>query len=261
MKRGFPMSGNIENNLEAAPAAEQNLAAFTEDYALPNTDDVATRIQEARKQEKEKLYPQLEKMREELSLLRKREEERLATEAEKAEKRRQRDAEREAERRAKAEEEMSVKELLKTKEQEWQAKLEQERQERETAFAMLQKEREYNELKDYRNQRIEQERDNIMPELLHMVNGNTQDEIEQSIIRLKATTAQIVENISASQASSRKDMVVARITAPASGPLDTNSDPLTYSPDAIKNMSQEEYAKNRGKLLGNATNRGQGLFG
>jgi hypothetical protein len=250
----------LENTTEVADVTATPEVAPAEDFALPNTDKVAEAIQKARAQEKAKLYPQVEKLQEELSLLRKEREERQALEAERAEKRKLREAEREAERKAKEEEEMSFKKLLKTKEDEWASKLEQERLEREKAFAILDREREYNELQQYRSARLEQERDNIIPELIDLISGNNKDEIEASIAGLKERSSKIFDSVAQAGQQSRKEMVGARITSPASGPLDNDSDPRTYSPNDISNMSMEDYAKNRAKLIGTSNNRGQGLF-
>ena len=156
---------------------------------------------------------------------------------------------------------MSFKELLKTKEQEFQTQLEQERKERERLVATLEMEKQYQELQQYRSQRLEAERNNIIPELIDMIAGNSKDEIEQSILRLKEKSAQIFDSVAQASQQTRKEMVGARITAPASGPLDNDSEQRSYSPDSIQNMSMADYAKNRAKLLGNTNNRGQGLFG
>ena len=251
----------MDENLEVVDTTELTTnAAFTEEVALQNqftADDIA----KARAQEKAKLYPQVEKLQEELSVLKKEREERAALEAERAAKRQAREAEREAERKAKAEEEMSFKKLLKTKEEEWESKLESERLEREKAFALLQQEQKYNELKDYRNQRLEQERDSIIPELIDLISGNSKDEIEQSILGLKERSAKIFDSVAQVAQQSRKEMAGTRITSPASGPLDNDSDSRTYSPNDINNMSMADYAKNRAKLLGSGKNSGQGLFG
>jgi chromosome segregation ATPase len=252
----------MDENLEVAETTETvNTEAFAEETLLPNTDKVAEAIQKARAQEKAKLYPQVEKLQEELSLLRKEREERQALEAERAAKRQAREAERVAEAKAKAEEEMSFKKLLKTKEQEWQEKFEAERLERERAIALLDRERQFQELMQYRQQRLEQERENIVPELIDLISGNTQDEIERSIADLKERSAKIFESVAQVAQQSRKEMTGTRITVPANGPLDNDSDPLTFTPDNISNMSMADYAKNRSKLLGGSNNRGQGLFG
>jgi len=247
----------VEVTTETANPAD----VFAEETLLPNTDKVAEQIQKARAQEKAKLYPQLEKLQEELSILRKRDEERASVEAEREAARRERNAQREAEKKSKQEDEMSFKQLLKTKEDEWAQKLETERLERERAFALLQREQEYNELKDYRNSRLEQERENIVPELIDLISGNNKDEIENSIADLKTRSNKIFESVAAVSQQTRKEMVGTRITVPASGPLDNDSAQANLSPENISNMSMADYAKNRSKLLGNGNNRGQGLFG
>jgi hypothetical protein len=232
-----------------------------EETLLPNTDSVKEAIQKARAQEKAKLYPQMEKLQEELATLRQKEQEREAKEAERAEKRRQRESLAAEERKKQEEAELEVRDLLSKKEQEWKAQLETERLEREKAFALLEREREFQELQQYRQQRLEAEREAIIPELIDMISGNSKDEIEQSILKLKEKSAQIFENVAQGVQQSRKEMVGARITAPASGPLDNDSEQRSFTPDNIANMSMADYAKNRAKLLGNTNNRGQGLFG
>lgn len=232
-----------------------------EDVVLPNTDKVAEAIQKARAQEKAKLYPQMEKLQEELASLRSKEQEREAAEADRQAKRLARDAERVAEQKKQEEAELEVRDLLAKKEQEWQSQLEAERQEREKAFALLEREREFQELSQYRSSRLEAERENIVPELIDLISGNNKDEIEASIADLKTRSTKIFESVAAASQQTRKEMVGTRVTVPASGPLDNNSDQLSYSPNDISNMSMADYAKNRQKLLGNSNNRGQGLFG
>jgi hypothetical protein len=258
---------DLENTPEVVettvtPATAAFTEGATEDHLLPNTNEVAEAIQKARAQEKAKLYPQMEKLQEELSSLKAKEQEREAKEAERRAARQAREAEANAEKKKQQESELEVRDLLAKKEQEWASKLEAERVEREKAFALLEREREFQELQQYRSQRLDTERENILPELIDLISGNTKDEIEASITGLKDRSSKIFENVAAASQQTRKEMVGARITAPASGPLDNDSDSRTYSPESIANMSQAEYAKHRAKLLGSAgNNRGQGLFG
>ena len=218
-------------------------------------DDVA----KAREQEKAKLYPQMEKMKEELSALKKARED---EESRRAQFEVQKEADRVAQENAKAEEELSAKDLLKKKEQEFQSMLETERLERERAFALLDQERKFQELNNYRQQRVEQERENIVPELIDLVDGSTADEVEQSIAMLKDKSVRILSSAQQAMQSARQQMAGTRITNPAAGPLDNDSDQKSYTPDSIREMSLADYAKQRAKLLGNAaSNRGQGLFG
>jgi hypothetical protein len=249
-----------ENTQEVTDVTEAPAVIPAEETAIPNTDKVAEAIQKARAQEKAKLYPQVEKLQEELALLRSKEQEREAKEAERKAARQAREAEAAAERKKQEESELEVRDLLAKKEQEWQSKFETERLEREKAFALLEREREFQELSAYRQQRLEQERDAIIPELIDLISGNTKDEIENSVAGLKERSSKIFESVAQVAQQSRKEMVGTRITSPASGPLENDSD-SRYSPNDIANMSMADYAKNRSKLLGNSNNRGQGLFG
>jgi DNA repair exonuclease SbcCD ATPase subunit len=254
-----------ENNEVAEATAAPAMEAFTEaanDVAQAGPAFTAEDIAKARSQEKAKLYPQVEKLQEELAVLKKEREDREALEAERSARRKEREAQRLAEQKAQEEEEMSFKTLLKNKEQEFQSQLEQERNEREKAIALLQREREFQELNQYRQQRLEAERENIIPELIDLISGNTQDEIEQSIASLKDRSAKIFDSVAAASQQTRKEMAGTRATLPASGPLDNDSEQRSFSPNDISNMSLADYAKNRAKLLGNnGNNRGQGLFG
>ena len=213
----------------------------------------------AKARAQEKLYPQMEKMAQELEALKKAQAE---AEARKVEKAKLREQEKVAKQKQKDEEELSAKELLAKKEQEFQSLIEKERLEREQAIALLDKERKFQELMNYRQQRIEQERDTIVPQLIDLVNGNSKEEIEQSIENLKAKSAAIMQDVQQTYLNARQQMPGARVTAPASGPLDNDPEQQISTPDSIREMSMADYAKQRAKLLGNAaSNRGQGLFG
>jgi DNA repair exonuclease SbcCD ATPase subunit len=253
------MQETVEAVAETAPEASTHILHDGDAATAGYTADDLARVRE---QEKAKLYPQLEKMKEELATLKRLREEQEAKDAE-------RQARLEAEAREKAEREkeleeseLSFKDLLKKKEEEFNSQLENERLERERAFALLEQERKFQELMQYRQQRLEQERDNIIPELIDLIDGNTPDEVEQSIAGLKDKSARIIDSAQQAMSSARQQMAGARITAPAAGPLDNDMDQRSYTPDSIRDMSLADYAKQRAKLLGNAaSNRGQGLFG
>jgi alanyl-tRNA synthetase len=249
-----------ETQVQEQPASEITETS-SETPEAPTQVYTADDIARARSQEKEKLYPQVEKLKEELSLLKQKEAEREAEETRRKEERKARDAEAAKKKKEEEEAELSAKELLARKEQELMALVQEERAEREKALALLDQERKFQQLMNYRSQRIEQERDNIIPELIDMVQGSTEDEIEQSISALKTKSAKIFEAVAQSSVQSRKEMVGSRVTVPASGPLDNDSEQRSFSPDDISQMSLADYAKNRAKLLGNTNNSGQGLFG
>jgi hypothetical protein len=236
----------------AAPIMESASLEETVPNTLGFTQDDIVR---AREQEKAKLYPQLEKLKDELANLKKERDDRAAEE----DRSRQQAV---LEEQKKLEDEMDVRALLEKKEKEFQSQIEAERLERERAFALLEQERNFQELNNYRQQRLEQERDNIIPELIDLIEGNNSDEIEQSIANLKDKSVRILDSAAQAMTSARREMAGARITAPASGPLDNDSEQRSYSPEAIRDMSLADYAKQRAKLLGEAAgNRGRGLFG
>lgn len=253
---------NIVDTPEAQEAFLTDVPVATETKVTPVKTELLTDkayteedLKRVREQEKSKLYPQIDSLKEELNILKKEREERLSQmEAEKAA------AEEEA--RKKAESEMDVRQLLEVKEQEWAQKLEAERLERERAFTLLERERQYAELTEYRNRRLEEERDNIMPELVDLISGNNPDEIEQSITGLRERSSRILESAQSAMQSARKEMTGSRVTAPPTGPMDTNMEQNSFTAEQIAAMSVTEYAKYRGKLLGkSAMDRGKGIFG
>lgn len=252
---------NIVDSPEAQEAFFQDVPAATDTLVTPVQSQTPNKgyteedLKRVREQEKSKLYPQIDSLKEELAVLKKEREERLA-EAERLR------AEQEAEARKKAEAEMDVRQLLETKEKEWADKLEAERLERERAITLLERERQYAEISEYRTSRLNQERDNIIPELLDLIVGNTKEEIEESIAGLKERSSRILDSAQQAMQSARREMTGSRVTAPPSGPLDTNSDQQQFTADQIAAMSVTEYAKYRGKLLGQAaSDRGKGIFG
>lgn len=252
---------NIVDTPEAQEAFFQDVPAQTDTLVTPVQSQTPNKsyseedLKKVREQEKSKLYPQIDSLKEELAVLKKEREERLA-EAERLR------AEQEAEARKKAEAEMDVRQLLETKEKEWAEKLEAERLERERAITLLERERQFTELSEYRTARLNQERENIIPELVDLITGNNREEIEESIAGLKERSSRILESAQQAMQSARKEMTGSRVTAPASGPLDTNSDQQQFTADQIAAMSVTEYAKYRGKLLGQAaSDRGKGIFG
>jgi hypothetical protein len=253
----------MADNQEVMDAiAEQTVSAVQGNLEAPVPGFTADDLAKARAQEKAKLYPQMEKMQEELAKAKALAEELAAKEAERETKRQAKLAERTEEKKKKEEKELSFKELLSKKEQEFQSQLEAERLERERAFALLDTERKFQDLMNYRAQRIEEERDNIVPQLIDLVSGSSQEDIEQSIETLKAKSAGIMQDVQQATMNAKQSMAGTRITAPASGPLDNDSEhnPLTIDPS--KGISMDDYIKNRHKYLGAAANnRGQGLFG
>ena len=234
------------NTLSATPNSE------TQSTSKFYTEDDLARV---RAQEKDKLYPQIDKLKSELEELKRQREEELAAQIAEKEAR-------DAAARAEAEAEMDVRELLKKKENEWTEQLERERQERERAFALLEREKAFAELQAFRQQKLEQERDYIIPELLDLVTGDSPEEVNASIESLKERSARILESAQQAMQSARKEMTGSRVTAPPTGPLDINSEQRNFTADEIAAMPMNEYAKYRQRLLSaRAQGKTQGMFG
>lgn len=243
-------SGSPAPDVEPAEF-EQSVEPVTPQASAAYTEDDLARV---RQEEKAKLYADLQRAKEERDALRREREEEVARQEEQ-----RRAAEAEAKR--KAEEEMDVRELLRTKEQEWQQQIEQERLERERAIAMLDKERRRAELESYRNRRVEESREDILPELVDLIGGDSEEQIEASIAGLVERSSRILGSVQQASQAVRRDTSGARVTAPSAGPMETYSDSRQYTPDQIRDMSIEEYTAVRADLLGRGQGSGQGLFG
>jgi len=216
-------------------------------------------LAKVRAQEKNKLYPELESLKNEVLELKKEREEKAARKAAEEAEKLSKKAEKE---KAKIEEDLDAKDLIKIKEQEWKEQLERERNERERAIALLEQERAYADLQSYRQQRLEQERESIIPELLDLVSGNNREELDSSLESLKERSAKILESAQSAMTAARRDMTGTRATLPPAGPLETNSEQRNFSAEEIAAMPMNEYAKYRNRLMSDSA-RGvtKGLFG
>ena len=212
-------------------------------------------LAKVRTQEKDKLYPTIEKLKEQVDVLtREREEQsaRLNAEAE----------EKNAQLRAQQEDELSAKDLLKLKESEWKEQLERERQERERAFALLEQEKAFADIQSFRQQLLEQERENIIPELVDLISGSTREELQSSVESLKDRSSRILESAQSAMQNARREMTGTRVTTPPAGPLETQTEQRNFTAQEIASMSVDEYAKYRSRLLSpQAQGKTSGLFG
>jgi hypothetical protein len=234
----------------------------TTNFTTSNSNDVTTNrfytdedLAKVRSQEKDKLYPQIENLKEELNSLRKEKEEEAA--------RRAAEAEAEAARiREEALSELDTKSYADARLAELQEQLERERQERERAFALLEREKTFADLQAYRQEVLEQERESIIPELVDLISGNTREEITTSVESLKERSARILESAQSAMQNARKEMTGTRATLPPAGPLETNSEQRNLTPQEIASMSMNDYAKYRSRLLSpSAQGKSSGLFG
>lgn len=230
-------------------------------------------IEQARTEERNKLYSQRDKQKEAFDAM-----QAEVAELRKAEQARQKAADKaaadaEKARKAKEDAEKSAKELLAEREQTWQqqlaamraeqeAKLTEIAQQRELDQAMMAKEREMAALQIYIRDAVASEQDNIAPELLDFIGGNTKEEVDASIARVKEKTAAIVEGMRQAQLSARAGMPGVNPSGGATAlvpGIDTGDQKLTA--EDIKGMSMQDFAALRAKVGLNTAGTGRGIFG
>lgn len=225
-------------------------------------------VENIRKQEKDKMYKRLEEadtrvksMEEQMNI--------IAQEREAARQEAEARAAKEAELiRQREIEELSAKELLLKKEdefnqrissveQEWQSRLAEIEHQRASQEALLEKERQLQALDHYRQSRLQQEQESIIPELIDLVSGNNEEEIEQSISTLRQRSSAIIESIQQATAQQQGRLRGAPVTAPPVGPMETQTEYQTLTAEDIRNMPMEQYTKMRDRLLNARPQRGR----
>jgi len=240
---------------EAPPEPTQNSKLFSEDE-----------VHSIRKQEKDKMYKRLEDadgrvkaMEEQLNT--------LSAEREKAIKEAEERARKEADILKQREmEELSAKELLSKKEdefnqkinqveQEWSQKFSELEKQRQAQDALLEKERYLQQIETYKSRRVQQEQENIIPELIDLISGNSEEEIENSINVLRERSSAIIEAIQRTSQPTRPKG--SPITAPPTGPLENQQEYQTLSAEDIRNMPMDQYVKMRDRLLQARPQRGR----
>lgn len=245
----------------ASPAAFQHGASGEQMFT-------AAQLEAARKQEKDKLYAQIQALQEgqkqandALAAIQTAKDTELAAvqaaEAAKAE-----------EARKKAENEMSAKALLEQKlaetTQTWEQKFQAMEVERAQEKALLEKERAYQDLVNYRNKALADAGDDIAPQFHDFIVGETQAQIDAGIARAKAATE--------SQAAQMKELLTQQLSQMRGvsstgyvpvGPMENNPGTQNLTAEDIANMPMSEFAALRDKTgIGRAESRSnRGLFG
>jgi hypothetical protein len=259
-----------EGDIISVPMDSPQVEQFVED-AMKSTNAKLfseDEVEGIRKQEKDKMYKRLEEadvrvksMEEQMAL--------IAKEREEARKQAEALSKKESEiLRQREIDELSAKELLlkqeddfnqriNTVEQEWQARLETIEAQRQAQEALLDKERQMQALTHYRNNRLQAEQESIIPELIDLVSGNNEDEIEQSIAVLRERSSAIIESIQQATQQQQGRLRGAPVTAPPVGPMETQTEYQQLSADDIRNMSMDQYSKMRDRLLNARSPRGR----
>ena len=247
-----------------SPAVEQFVENATKNSKTFSEDEV----EGIRKQEKDKMYKRLEEadtrvksMEEQMAV--------ISAERELARKEADDRASKESEiLRQREIDEMTAKQLLlkqeddfnqkiNTVEQEWQARLEAIEAQRQQQEALLEKERRLQEINHFRSQRLQAEQESIIPELIDLVSGNSEEEIEQSSSLLRDRSSAIIESILQATAQQQGRLRGAPVTAPPTGPMENQTEYQQLNADDIRNMSMDQYSKMRDRLLNARAPRGR----
>lgn len=229
-----------------------NQQQYLTEPTVENTDN-GTRfytdedLERVRREEKDKLYGRITAMDEQLKAIQK--------EREAVEEARRKELEAEAEKaRREEEEKMETRQLLERKEQEWSSRFSELESRYEQDRAVFDQERRFTELEKFRQDRVAQESEYIIPELRDLIRGNSEEEIDASIDEMKARTAAIMGQLEASVSVQRQSMRGAAPTAPPVGPMEQMETYESITPDDIRSMDMETYKKYRASLL-NAAGR------
>ena len=199
-------------------------------------------IERIRREEKDKLYKEMQSMKEQMAKLNAEREEREKAEREAIEAA-------ETERKKTEEEAMEAKELLERRNAEWEERFNSLQGEIAQRDAILEQERRFQELESYKQSLLEQEAEYIMPELRDLVAGNNEEEIAASVAELKERTAIIMSNMTEAATQQRQAMRGASPTAPPVGPMENLSTNQTLTPQDIATMDMETYRKHRAQLI------------
>lgn len=241
----------LPQNINVYPPAQPPSQYFT-----------AEQLEAARQQEKDKLYDKMKQQQDQLDAF-KTDMETYKADREAAQTAAQQAADAAAETQRLADEEkLSVTDLLKKRDDEWKARQAELETKLEVERAIMQKDRELFQLQSYIQRRVSEEiaANTIIPDLVDFVDGNTSEEVEQSITRLKEKTVSIVEG--------RQRMVSGQPSTPGvsptgfapTGPLDNLTGTQQYSPEDIRGMSNAEYAKFRAQVGIDRAGNNKGLF-
>ena len=187
---------------------------------------------------------QLAEMQEEIRLAR---EAREAAEAARAQEEQARlDAERMAE-----EEKLSATELVNKVRTEMQEEFNRLRADNEAKDAILEQERRFNALQEYRASRLADPEiaSSVMPHLHQYIQGSTEAEIEDAIARAAQTSAAITNEVAEYQQAFRQGAVGVSTAVPSSGPLEAQQSQQSMSAEQIAALNPAEYARMRPALL------------
>jgi hypothetical protein len=226
-------------------------------------DDIAR----ARKEEKDKLYPEITALKDQWSQAQKTLDSLQAQRQAELDEIERLKKEKESKLKAKKDEEMSAKQLLEERlaetQREFAEKISRIESEREAERALLAKERAYQELTDYRSAKIAEAGNTVAPEFYDFINGNNKEQIDSAIARAQESTKSILDQVTQAQSQRQQGNVGVRPTGyPAMGLMDSVNGQRPPTPEEINAMTMAEFAEYRQKngMAKNEAQRNRGLF-
>lgn len=222
-------------------------------------------IEKARREERDKLYGRISKsdekfktLEEEIGALREAAAQRAAAEE---------NARTQAEEaiRKQQEDELTARQLIEQREAEWQDRFNRFQAEQDAARAAYERDKQHLALKNYieRRAREEMSADNIAEELIDFINGNNEEEVENSITNLRAKTQRILDGIREGQSQLRAGMpgVSGAAAPPAGAPMDNlTGQTRQLTPEEIRNIPMSEWHKHRQSFGLTSADSNQGLY-
>lgn len=245
---GLPGGAAAAGDTLVVPAVRQ-VAEGTQGGAPATKTFTLEDLEAARKQERDKLYGRIETQESTLKELKADRDARLKAEE---------DARKEAERLAEAQrvEALSAAERLAEVIAENERRWSEVEEERARERAILDKEIQLRQLDQYLTKRLAEVADQVEPNLLDYIRGNSVEEIEQSIALAVEKTNRIVEAAQGFQDAARRAQRGPSVSgAPPVGPLDNNPTYEQVTAQDIAAMDPETYRQNRDRLMQAASQR------
>lgn len=246
------------------PQPQQVLPQQVPTPADPQQYFTAAQLEAARQQEKDKVYGRITAAEEQAKVFKDELETLKAKEAQREAEAARQQAEAEEATKKAAEEKMSAAELIASRERELLARQAKFEEEMRVKQAVLEKEQQFLQLQSYTQTRVAEEvaQDNIAPEFLDYITGNSKEEIDASITKAVEKTASIAEAKAKAGLTPQLPGVSPTgfgLTGPLEQFLGQQQQELT--PEQISALSMPEYAEYR-KLRGiDKAGKDRGMFG
>lgn len=233
----------IHVHVPPAPPAAPADTVFTKEQMEQVLNAERERV---RQEEKNKLYPEIEQQKEALRLLTEERDARVAAEEEAQ-------AALAEQQRLAAEAELTASErienLLLEQRQTMDQRFQAIEQERDTERALREKENQFAQLSLYKETQLREHTDDIVPQLMDFVRGNTEAEIDASIQQVVQRSAEIAAEVQARQTQQFRSTAPPPTGAPVRDPLAGEGETRSLTPEDIRNMTMEEYQASRPQIL------------